>query len=64
MRKKSMDMDWDEVPVVVDIDFVQWLLGISRETVRLDIHSGRLPAFRIGGIWRINKSDLIAYASE
>jgi excisionase family DNA binding protein len=65
MRRKQYVMNWNEVPVVVDINYVVRLLQVSPETVRNALVSGHLPGFRVGekGMWRINREDLIAYCS-
>lgn len=62
-KKKNQDYiyNWDEVPLILDIPSLMQLLGCSREKVRLECESGRLPAFKVGGMWRVRKDDLIAY---
>ena len=49
-------------PDVLTINETIEILGISRNMLYNLIHSGTLPAFRLGKkIWRVNKSDLITY---
>lgn len=37
------------------------LLGVTPRTVRREISDGKLPAYRIGGHYRVHGSDLAAY---
>ena len=37
------------------------LLYVSDRTIRLWIDVGKLPAFKIGKLWRVRKQDLIEY---
>lgn len=49
-------------PDVLTINETIEILGVSRNMLYNLIHSGMLPAFRLGRkIWRINKSDLILF---
>lgn len=52
---------WDDVNVVVDLAFISELLGISGEKARQLVKSGEIPAKKVSGLWRINKSDLMKY---
>ena len=61
MRKNKYVYSWDEVPIVVDIPYVAWVLGVTPETVRKECQRGNLKAFKVGEMWRIRKDDLIAY---
>lgn len=62
-KKKNQDYiyNWDEVPLILDIPSLMQLLGCSREKIRLECKSGRLPAFKVGDMWRVRKDDFIAY---
>lgn len=52
----------EEYPDVLTINETIEILGVSRNLLYDLIHSGTLPAIRLGKkIWRINKPDLIAY---
>lgn len=61
---KELITNWECVPVVVDIGFVANLLRISPETVRKACIAGKLPAFKVESMWRINKKDLMVYCGE
>jgi len=55
----------NDYPDVLTINEAKEILGISRNLIYDLIHSGTLPAFRLGEkIWRINKSSLIAYLNK
>lgn len=60
-KLKNLVYNWDNVPVVVDIPYLMALLGCSREKVRKECESGNLPAFKVGGMWRVRKDALEAY---
>lgn len=52
----------ENYPDVLTINETIEILGISRNMLYDLIHSGILPAFRLGKkIWRINKPDLLLY---
>ncbi len=55
----------EEYPDVLTINETMEILGISRNLLYDLIHSGMLPAFRIGiKIWRIKKLDLISFLDK
>lgn len=58
---KKLIYSWDEIPLILDIAYLTTLLGCSREKIRMECQSGRLPAFKIGDMWRVRKDDLIAF---
>ncbi|MCM1329982.1 MAG: helix-turn-helix domain-containing protein [Ruminococcus sp.] len=60
-RKKDYFYNWDEVPVVLDPPYVAWLLGCTDMYVRKLCREGKLPAFKLGGMWRVRKDELEAY---
>lgn len=43
---------------------VMALLYIGKNTFYRLVHSGELPAFRIGKLWRVKKEDLIHFFSR
>ena len=59
--KRMLVMSWDEVPVVVDLPYIAYILGVSKEQVRKYCLSGVLPAFKLDKTWRINKQDLMKF---
>lgn len=49
-------------PDVLTINETIEILGVSRNMLYELIHTGTLPAYRLGKkIWRINKIDLISF---
>lgn len=55
----------ENYPDVLNVNETIEILGISRNMLYDLIHSGTLPAFRLGRkIWRINKPDLILYLKQ
>lgn len=55
----------EEYPDVLSINETMEILGISRNLLYDLIHTGAIPALRIGKkLWRINKQALIKYIEE
>lgn len=54
--------DWDDVPVLLDVTMAARLLGYDCESIKVMCRSGRLPGFKVGKEWRINKSDIMRMA--
>lgn len=56
---------FEEYPDVLTVNETIEILGISRNLLYDLIHSGTLPAFRLGTkIWRIKKPDLIGFLEK
>ena len=58
--KKRYITTWEKAPVVFDTEYAALLLGISKKTVQRMAKTGELPAFRVGCLWRFEKSALMA----
>ena len=55
----------EEYPDVLSINETMEILGVSRNLLYNLIHTGAIPAIRIGKkLWRINKQALIKYIEE
>lgn len=59
----------DEEMLDVEYEFltpreVMNLLCIGKSTFYRLVHSGELPAFRIGKLWRVKRSDLKRFANH
>lgn len=57
-------MEFDDFGDILYFNDVLMLLGISKSTLLKLLHSGSIPAFRVGRQWRFNKSSLIAYTQK
>lgn len=55
---------FDKFPDIVNVKDVCKMLHISKNTVYELIRSGRLPAKRIGRIYRIRKADVILFTAS
>ena len=53
--------NWDQVPIIMDIPMVARILGYHPERIRQLIKLNKIPAYKIGQSWRIEKQDLIDY---
>ncbi len=64
MTKKDSHfiINWDAVPVIVDLAFVHILTGYSMEYLRRKSKLGLFPAYKMfhgpHSHWRVNKDDL------
>jgi hypothetical protein len=59
-------LNWDTIPVLLDIPYVVRILGISNEIVRKQFSNGTLPGFKVDGrqcdgvkLFRTNKTTKI-----
>ena len=57
-------INWDEVPVLMDIPLAARVLIKSPEWVKQKAQSGELPAVKVGTEWRIPKSKLREYVGD
>lgn len=55
---------FDKFPDIVNVEDVCKMLHISKNTAYKLIHSGKLPAKRIGHIYRIRKADVILFTAS
>lgn len=53
---------WEREPVILDVRRTAILLGIHEVQVRRLAETGRIPAFKVGNLWRFEKSALMAMA--
>lgn len=52
---------WERVPVVFDLSYAAALLGVSLDRIRKLAQRGEFPAFKVGKLWRVNKTDMLTY---
>lgn len=57
-------INWDDVPVLMDIPLAARVLLKSPEWVKQKAQSGELPAVKVGMEWRIPKSKLREYLGD
>lgn len=58
---KKIPTSWDDVPLVLDIPYIAFMLGLSNERVRQLLANGSIKGIKIDKIWRINKADLMSF---
>jgi excisionase family DNA binding protein len=46
------------------ISEVATFLGVSKKSVRRYINFGKLHAYKVGGVWKVNRADLIKFLLE
>lgn len=63
-KTKDYIYKWDSVPIIVDAAYVAQLLGCEVKLIWKECRNGKLKAFKVGDMWRINKDDLIAYTQR
>ena len=59
MRIDFLGPSWNELPLLLTVADVAWLLKIHPNTVYRMIRDGRLSAFKIGRAWRIHRENLL-----
>lgn len=64
MPKQKLVVNWDEVPLLMDLSWVSRILGKSREWAKQKAQSGELPAVKVGMEWRIPKNKLRQYLGD
>lgn len=52
---------WEALGDVVTVPEAAAFLRVSAQTLRAEIRDAALPAFRLRGTWRIEKSALVEY---
>lgn len=62
--KQKPVVNWDDVPVLMDIPLAARVLIKSPEWVKQKAQSGELPAVKVGMEWRIPKSKLREYIGD
>ena len=50
--------NWDEVPVVLDVDGAAIVLHYNEDTVRRLLQSGKLKGTKAGKSWRVDKENI------
>ena len=62
--KRTSFTRWEDVPVIIDLPYVSMLVGLTYEYLTTLCKKGKLPAFKIGNSWRVEKSDLIDWINK
>ena len=57
-------MEFDDFGDILFFNDVRYILGISKSTLLKLLHSGTIPAFKVGRQWRFNKEMIIAYTRQ
>lgn len=59
--KQRPPTTWAREAPILDPDRVALLLGITETQVRYLARSGKLPAFKVGKLWRFEKEALMRF---
>lgn len=57
-KQRARPVNWDDMPLIIDVAYAAWVLAVSRQTVSSLIRSGKLKAAKVGSMWRIQREDL------
>jgi excisionase family DNA binding protein len=60
-KGKFTDPAWDDVPAMLSTEEVSTVLRVHVNTVKKLITEGKIPAYKVGRAYRINKADLMRY---
>ena len=62
-RERSI-VNWDEVPVIIDVPYVARLLAMNADYVTRLAQKSKIPAFKAGRLWRFRKDEIEQYMEE
>lgn len=57
-RRTKIPVNWEALPIVLDVSTVAILLDASESYIRKALQSGELPGGKIGREWRIDRDKL------
>lgn len=60
--KRRPPTTWEREPIIMNTARVAILLGIHEVQVRRYAEEGKIPAFKVGGRWRFEKTQLMKFA--
>ena len=60
---KIRPLDWATLPPVLTIDDAAIIMKISRQSVWRYVKDGKIPAARVGKLWRISRDKLKEFLS-
>ena len=58
MKKKTVYVCWDDIPLYLQPSEVALLLGLHEAQVRAMCRQGLLPAIKLGKLWRFERDRL------
>ncbi|MEG0571317.1 MAG: helix-turn-helix domain-containing protein [Oscillospiraceae bacterium] len=64
MRPTKTITSWDEVPVVMDLTYAARIFCMSAEGLKRLAQTGKFPAFKCGGAWRVSKEQLFFFMNR
>lgn len=64
MPRERPIINWDEVPVIIDVPYVARLLALNVDYTTRLAQRGILPAHKIGKLWRFDKEEIRRYIKE
>ncbi len=53
---------WEREPVILDVSRTALVLGLTEYQVRRFAREGKIPAFKVGKLWRFEKGRLMEFA--
>ena len=60
-RGRQLVYSWDDVPVLLDVQFAACILGFSVDHTRKLLQRGKIPAHKMDQDWRISKDAFRAF---
>ena len=64
MPRERPIINWDEVPVIIDVPYVARLLAMNPDYVTGLAKANKIPAFKIEKLWRFKKNEIEQYMEE
>jgi len=64
MRTRKVFKSWNELPLVLDLATAAIVLGLNYENAAKLAQQGKLPAFKVGRLWKMSKAALREYVGD
>lgn len=64
MQNNKTVSNWDNLPVVLDINTVALLFGVTEVTIKHLVYKGELKATKLGKKWIFDKDYIIGFVKK
>lgn len=60
-KDKKLIYSWDEIPIIFDMNLACLITGFTSASLRTLAQSGKFPAYKVGGHWRIDRQEFMEW---
>ena len=64
MAYSNQITSWDDVPLIMDLNYVARLIQVTPEALKQRCLKGTFPGYKEGKLWRVSKTDLINHIED